>query len=215
MLKILPIIFTFIILTALVFTGDFVEAIEVDAGSLYAGISYNTFDIDGRNWQTEEYLLADSAGSGLGYFAGARYWLTRYAQYASVLERTGIGAEVDLLETVELKDGDREASVSTIGFLATAAFNLLEAAEDSPVGIALTGAGGIYQTNFEVRDEIGTAVNDMYRGPGIKAGIQATFSPLDDIRVGGRVQYRYAPTHSEGDIDLSGFEINAMLKLSF
>lgn len=189
-----------------------VEAAETDWGyiSPYAGVSYNTFDIDGTDWDMENITYDDSEDSGIGFFLGARHWFEDEA-----MEGMAVGGEFDWLGTVELSDGDREAEVSTMGFLATGAYRLSELSENMPEELYATLAGGIYRASFEAEDDLGDVMDETYRGPGVKVGIQGAFPVQDNIAIGGRAQYRYAQPHSEGDLDYNGFELGAQVELTF
>lgn len=201
------------VLALFLFNGQMaVEAVETDLGyiSPYAGVSYNTFDIDGTDWEMENITYDDSEDSGIGLFLGARHWFDD-----ENLQGLAVGGEFDWLGTVELSDADRKAEISTMGFLATAAYRLSAISDNMPEELYATFSGGIYRSSFEAEDDVGEVLDENYRGPGIKVGLQGAFPVQENVAIGGRAQYRYAQPHSEGDLDYNGFELGAQVELTF
>ncbi len=197
----------------LVFGGQtYVSAFDTGLGYLssYAGISFNTFDLDGTDWEPEMgYELADSEDSGIGFFLGVNHWFEE--EFAGL----AAGAEVDFLGTAELSDDELEASVTTLGFMVSGAYNLAEIAGEMPVDAHLFAAGGVYQSSLSIEDDLGEVLDETYRGPGFKAGVQAAFPIQENITAGARANYRYAQPHSEGDLNYNGFELGAQVGITF
>ncbi len=178
----------------------------------YAGVSYNTYAIDGSEWEPEDwddFELDDSVGSGVGFYAGANYWLAEDA-----LSNLAVGGEFDWLGRAELEDEDISAESTTFGLLATVSYDLSNELGDLPVDLYLSGAAGLYQANFDLEDPH-ESISEVYRGPGIKAGIQTEYSVQENLDLGGRLHYRYAQPHSEGDLNYNGLEAGLQVGFSF
>ncbi len=221
------------VMVALLIAGGTVNAepILTDYGQIipYFGISYNTFDLNSENftfalsekfYDDEEdldefgdyYDINQSVSSGVGFHFGALHWFD-----AEEYENMALGAEFERINTVEMSDQDVRIQISNLGFLATGAYRLKDIDEEFPGYIDLLGGIGLYRARFSMRDRIGNFnIQNSYWGPGLKIGLQGGYLfEEQEVALGGRVGYRYARPHSEGDLNYNGFEVGLQLSFGF
>lgn len=203
-------IFLFVVIFA---TQTSIEALEVSMGdlSLYTGLSYNTFNLEGEPWaaEIEEDLDAED-NSAMGLFLGAKQWFQE-----DRLGQIAVGAEFEKLDETELVHENTSANISTRGFLLTGTYDLAKFIATRPVDLYASAAAGIYRSDFELAHDQRLIVEETYTGPGAKVGLQLNYSLEENLAIGSRAHYRYAQPHSEGDLDYNGFELGGQIELSF
>jgi len=185
-----------------------VKAQDAQVLNAYLGLSFNTYNLSVfEEVNFEDYGVNENVSSGLSFYGGAEFDLAEEG-----IENIKLGAEVEFM-SVEYSELD--ISLSNLGILATGSYQLAGINEELPDDLYLTGAAGIYSANL-VDEEVDKGVKDeTFVGPGFKLGLKGDFPVYEGISLGGRVHYRYAVPHSEGDINFSGLEMGAYLNASF
>lgn len=219
------------VMVALLIGGGRVNAepMVTDYGYIipYFGVSYNTFDLNSQDFTFElsdkfydddydefgdYYDIDQSASGGVGFYFGALHWFD-----AEEYQNMALGAEFERINTVEMQDDDVRIQISNMGFLATGAYRFKDIEEDFPGYVDLVVGAGLYRAKFTMRDKVDEFdLENSHWGPGVKLGIQGAYLfEEQEVALGGRVGYRYARPHSEGDLNYNGFEVGLQLSFGF
>lgn len=202
-----PLIFFMVFFLFIVFPAS-AKALEFEEFSFFWGIYYNTYNLETfEQWVSDDYGVEESFNGGFGFLLGARQWVS-----GPEFGRIGIGAEIDRMN---VSYSQLDISLSNTGFLLSLAYPLSGIDEVLPKFISFTGAAGLYLAHILDREVDVGEINYVYVGPGFKVGFEGSFPIEENVRVGGRLNYRISLPHSEGDVNFSGFELGAQVELSF
>lgn len=217
-------IISIVLLAGLFMTGNVAEAefsMATPYGYIlpYGGVSYNTLDLGYvESLMVDSYADIESVeqvSSTTGYYLGVNHWFENHNN------DLGVGIEFEYLNTIKYERPDIE--INNMELLLTGSYRLSAINELLPECIYLTGGIGLTQASLYWNDDETLAEGyeeplfdlGIFRGPVLKFGLQGSYPVYKNIKLGGRANYRYSRPHSEGDLDLDGFELGAQVEIAF
>ena len=220
------VIFSFTLILFLVFamSGNVVEAgfsMSTPHGQIvpYSGVSYNSLNmekLEGLFVETyAEIDKVDETDSTPGFYLGANHW------FKDKLSDYGAGFEYE--ELIAIKYDRPNVELENRSLFLTGSYRLSGIKESLPEYIYFTTGIGVSQAVLTWKDdEVLEADYDKpvydgesFIGPALKIGVQGSYTVYKNVKLGGRANYRYARPHSEGDLDINGFELGAQVEIKF
>ena len=185
----------------------------------YFGVSYNTLSMEKvENLMIESYTQldeVDEVSSNRSSYIGVRHWFDGLG-----LKDWAVGVEFEKMNPIEYDEPEVEIGIMSAIF--TGSCRLSEINEFFPQFLYISAGAGLSQASLDwddtavLEDEYDEWVfaNETYLGPAFKFGILGIFHFHDNIGLGGRANYRFSRPHSEGDLDIQGFEVGIQLEIS-
>lgn len=207
--KMVLMIFGFIFCSLLImFTALGVQAEDIEEVNSYLGVSYNTYCLsEFQRINREDYDVDEEINRGFSFYGGAEYDLSEAG-----IQNWKAGAEI---EYMQVQYSELDLSLSNLGLLVTGSYQLDGIDEGLPETFSLAGGAGLYRAHLMDREVDQGVKDEIFVGPGFKLGLKGGYPVYQNINLGGRVFYRYARPHSEGDLNFSGLEAGAYLNANF